>query len=160
MASETSCHCPDIQDQDWHLKDLDWSGKFFYFEYVRHIFNVPLGMDKTLQQMKQDIEHKGYRLLNPDMVLYLPGTFQGKIFMEIADPEQYDANVEVFQNARILTRLYKGPRSQIKEAVTALVAFTQDRALIEPNAIYYWHVTCDKCAKLRGGEKTILFARV
>jgi hypothetical protein len=160
MAPPTSCNCPDVNDQDWHLKDQDWSGKFFYFEYVRHLFNIPLGYDKQLQAMKRDLARKGYQLVTPDMVLHQPGAFQGRILMEIKDPEQYDANVESFDNARILSRVYRGPRSSIGSAVQELKAFTQDRAHLEPIVVYYWQTTCKRCAKTKGYEKTILFARV
>jgi len=160
MAATTPCHCPEINDQDWHLKDQTWDGKFFYFEYVRHLFNVPLGYDKQLIAMKQDVTRKGYKFVNPDMVLYQPGAFQGRIFMEIEDPEQYDANVETFDHARMLSRVYKGSRSSSGAALQELKAFTQDRTHLDPIVIYFWRVTCSKCAKTKGYEKTVLFARV
>ncbi len=160
MADSTTCNCPEINDQDWHLKDENWDKKFFYFDYVRHFFNVPLGYDKQLRAMKLNIAKKGYQLANPDMVLYQPGTFQGRILMEIKDPEQYDANVEPFENARMLSRVHQGSRGDLGNALQELKAFTQDRTHLDPSIIYYWHTTCSKCAKTRGYEKTVLFARV
>jgi hypothetical protein len=160
MAGRTTCSCPDVNDQDWHLQDRDWSGKFFYFEYVQHLFYMPLQLDKVIQNMKLDIARKGYQPVNPDQILYLPGSFQGRVLMEIQDPEQYDANVEKFENARILSRVYKGPRNRIKNAVEELKAFTQDKTHLIPSKIYYWHTTCPKCAPTKGGDKTVLFARV
>ena len=160
MAASISCNCPDVNDQDWHLQDQNWDGKFFYFEYVRHFFNVPLGYDKQLRAMKRDMARKGFRLVNADMVLYQPGLFQGRLLMEINDPDQYDANVERFDQARLLSRVHQGSRSGLKDALQELKAFTQDRAHLDPLIIYYWYTTCDKCAKIRGYEKTVLFARV
>lgn len=160
MSARTTCHCPEINDQDWHLKDQDWSGKFFYFDDVQHFFGVPLGLEKRIGEMRQEIARKGYQFVNPDQVLHLPGSFQGRLLMEIEDPKQYDANVETFENARILTRVYHGPRSGIRDAVEALKAFTTDRTHIEPSVIYHWPVTCARCAPNRGGDKVVLFARV
>jgi len=160
MSARTTCSCPEIEDQDWHLQDQDWSGKFFYFDDLPHLFGAPLGMEKRRQEMKSEIARKGYELINPDLVLHRAGSFQGKLLMEIKDPEQYDANVERFDNARVLSRVYLGPRSRLRDAVEELKAFTQDRTHIEPTVIYFWHVTCAKCAERRGGDKTVLFARV
>ncbi len=160
MADTPPCTCPEIRDQDWHMKDQDWSGKFFYFEDLPHFFNVPLQYDRKLQMMKEDIARKGYRLLAPDMVLYLPGSFQGRIMMEIADPEQYDANVDQFDDARVLSRVVSGPRNRLSDAIEELKAFAEDRTHIAPGKVYYWYVTCARCARTRGGDKTVLFARV
>ncbi|RJP74167.1 MAG: hypothetical protein C4524_13335 [Candidatus Zixiibacteriota bacterium] len=160
MAEATPCTCPEINDQDWHNMDQNWTGKFFYFEDIPHVFNVPVGYDKKLQQMKADIQRKGYQPVNPDMVLYLPGTFQGRVMMEIKDPEQLDANVEQFDNARMLSRVFRGARKRLGDAISELKAFTQDRAHIDPVRIYFWQVTCPKCEKQRGGNKTVLFGRV
>lgn len=160
MTNPKTCHCPEINDRDWRLQDLDWSGKIFYFDYLPHILNAPLGFDKRLQDMKSQIGRKGYKCVNPQMVLYLPGMFQGRLLMEIEDPEQYDANVEIFENARILTRVHKGPSSRIGNTVEELKAFVQDRTHILPTIIYRWPVTCPICANQKGGDKTILLARV
>lgn len=160
MATPQTCTCADLNDEDWHMKDQNWNGKFFYFEYVRHLFNTPLGFDKQLQAMKRDIAHKGYQLVKPDMVLHQSGAFQGRILLEIADPQQYDANVETFDNARMFSRVHNGSRSNLGNALQELKAFTQDRAHLDPIIIYYWHATCPRCAKTRGREKTVLFARV
>jgi hypothetical protein len=160
MASATPCHCPEINDQDWHLKDQTWNGKFFYFDTVRYLFNTPLSYDKTLAEMKRDIARKGYQFVNPDMVLNSPGMFQGRIMMEIQDPEQYDANVENVDNARMLSRVCRGSRGNLGNAVEELRAFTQDRTHLDPIVMYYWYITCNKCSRTRGYEKTVLFARV
>jgi len=160
MDDQKKCKCPEIEDQDWHLKDLDWSGKFFYFEDLPHFFNVPLGLEKKQEEMKAQIVRKGYSIVNEDMILHEPGLFRGRLLLEIEDPEQYDANVLQFENARILTRVHHGGSGGLKESLDELKAFTQDRTHVLPGAIYYWHVTCPKCAKERGGDKTVLLARV
>lgn len=160
MAEQRACHCPDIDDQDWHMKDMDWSNKFFYFDDLPHFFNVPLGFERVVGEMKNQIARKGYTMVNPDLILHLPALFQGKVLVEIEDPQQYDANIVPFENARILTRVYQGSRAGLKQAVEELKAFAQDRTHILPNAIYHWHITCAQCAKERGGEKTVLLAQI
>jgi bifunctional DNA-binding transcriptional regulator/antitoxin component of YhaV-PrlF toxin-antitoxin module len=160
MPPKTACNCPEINDQDWHMKDQTWNGKFFYFEYVRHIFSFPMGFDVQVKKMKQDLAHKGYQLVIPDLVLHQPGMFQGRILVEIQDPEQYDANVEPLDNARILSRVVKGSGARMGQALQELKTFTRDRTHLDPTVVYYWHTTCKRCAKTRGYEKTVLFARV
>ncbi len=160
MTRQTTCNCPEISDQDWHMKDQDWSGRIFYFDYLQHFFNLPLGFAKRLSEIKLEIARKGYQLLESEVILYQPGLFQGRILLEIKDPEQYDANVEVFENARVLSRVFSGPRNKLGAAVAELKAFTLDRTHIEPGIIYYWHTTCPVCTDKRGGDKTVLFARV
>lgn len=159
MVVIKTCACPEINDQDWHLQDTDWSGKFFYFDYLRHFLKIPLNYAKKCQEMKSEIVRKGYQIIQPDLVLRLPGLFQGRILTEIEEPEQYDANVEKFENARILTRVYKGSPGGLKVALEELKAFVQDRTHVLPSAVYYWHVTCPICSPKRGW-KTVLFARV
>jgi hypothetical protein len=160
MADQPSCNCPEIDEQDWHLKDTDWSGKIFYFEDVPHILGTPLGLEKKQDAMKADIQQKGYEMINPELILHQPGLFGGRIFVEVQDPEQYDANVIQFENARVLTRAYKGPASGVKQAIAELKAFCEDRTHLPPGAIYLWHVTCSKCASQRGGTIKVLFGRV
>ena len=160
MSKTVICLCPDISDEDWHLKDQDWSGKFFYFEDVLHIFNLPVGWTKAVEAMKSDLVRKGYQALHPEMVLHVPGQFSGRIFTEIEDPKQYDANVELFENARILTRVYRGSKSGLGNAIEEIKAFAQDRSHILPGVIYQWRASCDICGPRRGGEVVVLFARV
>jgi len=160
MPETSNCNCPEINELEWHNKDMDWSGKFFYYLEVRHAFNVPLGLDAKRTEMKQEIERKGYTMINPDLTLHEPGMFKGKIFVEIEDPEQLDANVMQFGDARILTRFYKGSAAGMKQALEELKTFTLDKTHILPRAIYIWHLTCQKCAGSRGGDKSILFAKV
>jgi len=93
-------------------------------------------------------------------VLHVPGRFSGRIFTEIEDPKQYDANVELFENARILMRVYRGPKSGLGDAIEEIKAFAQDRSHILPGMIYQWHASCDLCGPRRGGEIVVLFARV
>ena len=160
MSDEKTCQCPDINNDEWHLKDFNWDGKIFYFDYLYHILNVPLGFEKKLDALIADITTKGYTLKNPDIVLHLPGLFQGRILTEIGDPERYDANVEKFDDARILTRVHRGPRSGLKRSLAELNAFVEDRAHIPPGAVYYWHTTCAQCAVKLGGDRIVLLARV
>lgn len=160
MDKDKTCQCPEIKYEDWHLQELDWSGKYFYFEYLYHFLKIPLGLEKRRAFMLTEIERKGYTTVNPERVLHLPGIFQGRILVEIEDPEQYDANVEQFDDARMLTRVHVGPRSGLKRSLAELVAFTQDRTHILPGTVYYWYVSCPICAKQAKLEKTVLFARV
>ncbi|MBU0519587.1 hypothetical protein KKA00_05495 [bacterium] len=162
MAADNNCSCPEVEvkEIEWHNKDMDWSGKFFYFEDVRHAFNVPLGLEAKRTEMKQDIERKGYTMINPDLTLHESGMFTGRIFVEIENPEQLDANVIQFGDARILTRYYKGSAAGMKRALEELKTFTLDKTHILPRSIYIWHLTCPKCAGKRGGDKSILFAKV
>lgn len=160
MAEKESCHCPEIEDADWHLKDLDWSGKFFYFVDVPHFFNMPLSLEKKKEQLVAEIKGKGYTIVNEDLKLHLPGRFQGRLMAEIEDPEQYDANVIQFDDARIFTRVHRGSKSNLKASLEELKAFALDRAHVLPGEIYFWHITCPQCATHRGGDKMVLFARV
>ncbi len=160
MSKTAVCRCPDVNDADWHLKDQDWSGKFFYFEDVPHFFNTPLGWTKAVDAMKSDIQRKAYQWVRKEMVLHVPGRFTGRIFIEIEDPKQYDANVELFENARILTRVFRGPKSGLGDAIEEIKAFAQDRTHILPGVIYLWHASCAVCGQRRGGEVIVLFARV
>jgi hypothetical protein len=160
MNTEKNCQCPEIEDELWHLQDLNWSGKFFYFEYLYHFLKIPLGMEKRREEMFADIDRKGYQAVNPERVIHLPGMFQGRIMVEIEDPEQYDANVEKFDNARILTRVHRGSRSGLRRSLIELQAFSQDRAHIPPGAVYYWYASCPRCAKLPRLQKVVLLARI
>ncbi len=160
MESESVCDCPEIKDQDWHNKEMNWSGKIFYFEDVPHFLNIPLGLEKRQHGMLEAIQRKGYTIANREMILHQPGLFKGRILIEIDDPEQYDANVIQLENTRVLTRVYHGSRAGIKNAVEELKVFAQDRVHVLPGTIYLWYVTCPKCAQSRGGDKTVLLARV
>ncbi len=160
MPAVSSCDCPEIKDEDWHLKDFDWSGKYFYFVEVPHVLKVPLALDKRKAQLSEEISEKGYAVVNPELILYQPGMFRGKLLLEIEDPEQFDAYVTRFDDARIFTRVHRGGSGGLKKSVEELKAFTLDRAHVLPREIYQWQVTCPRCAPDRGGEKVVLFARV
>lgn len=160
MDEPRECRCPEIDDRDWHLQEMDWSGKFFYFEDLAHFFRIPLGMERKQEILREETARKGYQVINDDLIMHEPGMFQGHLLIEIADPEQYDANVLQFDNARVLTRVYRGAPGGMKKALDELKAFAQDRTHVLPGAIYFWYVTCPKCASKRGGNKTVLLARV
>jgi hypothetical protein len=160
VSAESSCNCPEIKDEEWHLKDFDWSGKFFYFVEVPHVLKVPLALDKKKNELSDEISEKGYTSVNPELVLYQPGMFRGKLLVEIEDPEQFDANVTLFDDARVFTRVHHSRTGSLKNTIEELKAFTLDRSHVLPREIYFWQVTCPHCAPDRGGDKVVLFARV
>jgi len=159
MSPHTECHCPDVDPSEWHLKDLNWSGKFFYYDSLTHVFNSPVGYEKRVVELKAAIAEKGYTLVNPDMVLVKPGAFQGTIMMEINDPEQLDANVEPFNNVRILSRVYFGPVGKLKKGIEEVKAFAQDKSGLSPKTVYVWYLTCSHCNSRKGSDITVMLAR-
>ncbi|MFH1861669.1 MAG: hydrolase [bacterium] len=154
------CQCVDIKDSDWHLQDMDWSGKFLYYDLLPHFLGMPLGFEKKVQYLKRQIAEKAYKLVNPDMILQESGTFRGAILMEIEDPGQYDANVEQLENVCVLTRVYNGPAGNIKQGIGELRAFVLDRKHFPPAKIYLWYITCSSCIKRRGKAKVVLLGRL
>ncbi|TKJ41802.1 hypothetical protein CEE37_04335 [candidate division LCP-89 bacterium B3_LCP] len=160
MSNEKKCQCPAIEDENWHLQDLNWSGKYFYFAYLNHFFGIPLSIEKVKEKLFTEINQKEYTTVYPSMILHLPGLFQGRLLVEIEDPGQYDANVELFEEVRILTRVHRGPKKNLKRSVDEIKAFAQDRAHILPGKIYFWYATCQICAPESSLEKTVLFARI
>ncbi|MCL4535815.1 MAG: hypothetical protein M1370_11735 [Bacteroidetes bacterium] len=147
------CGCPDIDDDEWQLKEHNWQGKAFYVVPTMTLLHIPVGMANSIQQMMREVKEKGYRLVEPARILSRDGLFRADVMVEIEPPSQPDPRVKTFGGGRLLSIVHPGPWKRLGTGAAELMRQTRQK----PRAMYFWYVACPECRKIRG-EKTVIFA--
>lgn len=147
------CGCPDINEEEWQMKEHNWEGRTFYVVPTLTILHIPVGIAKSIQQMMREIKEKGYRIVEPARILSRDGLFRGDVMVEIEPPSQRDPRVKTFGAGRVLSVVHPGPWKRLSAAAAELMRQTKQK----PTAMYFWYVSCPECRKTRG-EQTVVFA--
>ena len=147
------CSCPDIRDEEWDVKEHNWSGKKFYAVGLPMIYHVPVNIGSKYRQLKSEIERKGYQLTGPFHFLQKDGVFRGMVIAEIKNPGKPDPKVTTFGTTKVWSKVYYGSWRYLRDAVKELKEQTGKQF----KSVYFWYVTCPECAEEKG-YKTVIFA--
>ncbi len=147
------CGCPEIEAEDWEIREERWEGRTFYSLPTPMVMHVPIRLQATLDQIRVDIERKGYTIVRPAYPLVKDGILRGAVLLEIEPPANEDPRVVRFGGERIISIVHPGPWKRLGTGVAELTRHTKQK----PKAIYCLYAACPQCRQTRG-EKAIIYA--
>lgn len=153
----TGC-CEPFDPAPWQDKEIVWRGKPFLRDHVACLFHVPLNMGRTVAADMARIhavhaEPDGQPLMLSDD----KSPWGTDIFIEVKRAVPGATMEEL--SGTFLTKVFEGPfrragewARQMEDSVAAK-GRTLDR-------LYFGYTTCPRCAKARGKNYVVLFAKV
>ena len=141
-----------FNEDQWDMKDFDWTDKAFYYVPIISIFNKPIGLGAKLEQLYRDARQSGYNILGK-MVLVQYGALKSRIMIEVEKKDILDANILHFEDkTSVDTIVYRVTQGGISKAVQRLRERVASKRRIAPREIYYMHI--DKPGR---DYKTVVF---
>lgn len=154
------CDCPEIVDTEWDLTEHTWDDKSFFTVSLPMVMHRPIGLKTRMDKAMTRIREKGYKMIHPRTVLQKDGFLRGKIMIGIKKPAEAGPNVDVFHQARLVSKVFVGPWSGLGRGVSELLSFIRSKERAHPKAIYFWYVTCRQCVETENDMKTVILAEL
>ncbi len=129
----------DLTDpKQWEDAEFDWDPKTLYSISMNVFFGKPSKLFENVQQLRAEIDSKGYVIKPEAMLLMEVDLFKGKLHIEIEKPREYDANVSTLEKSKLFTAVHNGPMKTIKNTAKALKSKVEAAKGVSPTATYYW----------------------
>jgi len=162
METQNQECCPIFDVEKWDKKTFNWENKLFLKETISTFFHIPFPpmIGKKIMKMHSMAQKAGATIPDNTEALILfrdPSAFRSEIYYSVAK-EVEDANNTTI-SGKFVAGVFDGPFNKVPVFIKEM-----DNYLKEKNQIavdYYVHYAyCPKCAKERGHNYMILFARV
>jgi hypothetical protein len=153
------CSCPRIDEGSWQDTEHDWGGRSFYTRRTPMFMHVPFRIGADIEKAISDIRTLGLRPSQPSMVLSKDALFRGEVLLGVETQDQESKDLVVMPEHTIVhSRVYHGQWRHIAGPTRRMVKDLKSGGL-EVAAVYYWYITCAKCADQRG-YRTVIIARL
>jgi len=144
----------EIDESIWDRKEIEWTGKSFYFVPVTFLLGRPLGLGKKLEELNRHMRQGGYKPVN-SMVLLQFGKFKGRAMVEVPKKDTHDANICTYDiPTTVTTMVYKGEPLGIAKGFDRLKELVYSRRSMAARELYYLYVP----NATAGNYRTVLFA--
>lgn len=154
-----SCGCPNIVDEDWELKETEWTETTYYRMKIPMFFHVPIGLNRRLKKAREKLLEKGYNEAIPHTVMLKDGLFSGSILIGTEPTATREPDIEVVPSGSIITKVFKRGEKSLNKTVAELLSYVRSKTDAHPSAVYFWLVMCDECMG-REQEKTVIIAKL
>ncbi len=151
---EEKC-CDLISKKDWDKKTIKWKNKLFVKKHYLAFFYMPLGLDKALGNLMEDLNKKDNLAKEaPIMVWRNEGMFGGDVYVAVKkkDPDYDNETI----SGTFKTRYYEG--KSYSEAGSWVKKFKAD--VKDAKEIISFYALCPGCAKKFGKVQAALLGRV
>jgi hypothetical protein len=162
METQDQECCPVFSVEKWDKKTFQWEKKLFIMESMPTLFHIPFppAIGKKITRMHQMAENSGTTIPDKIDALILfrdPTAFRSEIYYAVT--KEIDGANNTSVSGTFAARVFDGPFNSVpkfmKEMNGSLAAEGQTAK------DYYVHYAyCPKCAKERGHNYMILFARI
>lgn len=153
------CSCRKVKPGEWHDKQVNFDDRAFYTKRLPLFFHMPIGLEKRISQLKQEITMKGYAICDPFTVIQKDGSLSGQVMIEIEKPRFFDPKIETLDNKTFYGYVSEespfnlcSALSEAKHKCKLLGKKTLD--------IYFWYTTCPQCRRVNGNQTVILIETV
>ncbi len=154
-----TCGCPNIVDEDWELKETEWSETTYFRMKIPMFFHVPIGLNRKLRKAREKLLEKGYIEALPHTVMLKDGFFSGLILVAIEPTAAREPDMEVIPAGSIITKVFKRGEKSLNKTVAELLSYVRSKTDEHPSAVFFWLVTCEECMG-REQEKTVIIAKL
>lgn len=149
------CGCP-ASFPDWHQQDINLGAELVYVAPVPMFLHMPIGYELRVERQRQTLERLHLNERWPDLVLTRTGLLRGKL-LRLLEPATSPAYGLMYLPAPFQVRgfLHHGSITDISRSVKIMQSELVNLGR-RPLELYLSHLTCPRCAPLRGGDKILL----
>lgn len=145
------CDCPRLDADDWHEVESDWSDIQFLRAHTNAALGVPVGFQKTRDNLREQASAAGATLPEDAMLLLGDGKVRRPVMLEVEDaPEGTKGLVE--PGGVAFTVLFEAPWGQLRKLATRARLSAKERLGREPDDLWVWYLTCGECSDERNFE--------
>jgi hypothetical protein len=154
--------CPVFDVEKWDKKTINWENKLFLIETIRTFFHIPFppSIGKKVMKMHSLAQNTGAAIPDKTEALILfrdPTAFKSEIYYAVTKEVEGANNTTI--SGTFVARVFDGPYNSIPGFIKEMDKYLKENNLTASD--YYVHYAfCPKCAKERGHNYMILFARV
>jgi hypothetical protein len=144
------CDCPQLDFDDWHEVESDWSDIQFLKAALPAVAGVPIGYAGMRQKLAAEAAKLGLTVPDSPMVLLGEGRLRRPVLLEV---ETGAPHARVVQPGGVAwSRIVPAHFGDMKR----LAAETRDMARArygrDPGALWVWYLTCAVCSEARNWE--------
>ncbi len=154
--------CPEFHKEKWDKKSYEWQDKLFIKETISTLFHIPFppSIGKKITKMYQMVEKSEANIPDKTEALILfrdPSAFRSKIYYAVTKPVEGANNTSI--TGSFIAGVFDGAFNNVSKYIKEMDKYLQEKSLSAKD--YYIHYAyCPKCAKERGHNYMILFAKI
>jgi hypothetical protein len=154
--------CPVFDVEKWDKKTFNWENKLFILESMPTLFHIPFPpiIGKKVTRLHQLAEKAGTTIPDKTDALILfrdPSAFRSEIYYAVTKETDGANNSNL--SGTFAARVFDGPYNSVPKFMKEMDEYLAGKGSKAKD--YYVHYAyCPKCAKERGHNYMILFARV
>lgn len=155
------CFCPELTEEEFSaldLKEVNLSGRSFYTGRIPMISHFPMNRELKIEKTLQEIERKGYQVVNPLFVIFADGLLAGKIMIEIVKPTVRDSSVITMKDLRLVGKNFKGAQHLVPKALKEFDRYLMSQKVLTTE-FYFRYLSCKVC-EAQKGNRTVILGRV
>ncbi len=144
------CDCPQLDRNEWHEVESDWSDIAFAKIGIPAFLGVPIGFWANRRKLVARAEAAGH-VPEDAMLIMGPGRLRRTVMIEVEDADTSRRDI-VTPGGVVFTRLLPAPWGQMKTIVKETRDMARERYGRNPAAIWVWYLTCQTCSSERDFE--------
>lgn len=162
MENENQECCPLFDVEKWDKKTINWDNKLFIKETIPTFFHIPFppSIGKKIMKMHHLAEKQDATIPDKTNALILfrdPSAFKSEIYYAVVK-EVEGANNTII-SGEFVAGVFDGPFNNVPKYIKEMEQYLKGNGQTAKD-FYVHYAYCPKCAKERGHNYMILFARV
>jgi hypothetical protein len=145
-----ACSCPQLDPDDWHEVESDWTDIQFIRSALPAVVGVPMGYQSVREKLARRAEEAGAEIPEDAMLLLGEGRVRRPVMLEVeasADTPGLEAPGGI-----AWTRLLSASFGQMKLLTKETRELAKERYGREPDDFWIWYLTCSTCSQARDWE--------
>lgn len=148
------CGCPQLDPEDWHEVESDWSDIAFVRTSTTAVMGVPVGFAGIREELEKKAAKAGASVPADAMFLLGAGRFRRPVLLEIEEPAA--GKDVVHPGGFAYTRLVPAPWGDMQKVVDSTEAVATEKYGRKPDDLWVWYLTCRACSNERNFETLIV----
>lgn len=149
------CNCPELDREDWHEVESDWSDIAFVKGSTNAVLGVPLGFGGIRGELERKAARAGAKVPEDPMFLLGAGRFRRPVMLEVEDAPRGAKDI-VFPGGFAFSRLVPAPWGEMQKVVDQTEAIATEKYGRKPDDMWVWYLTCRECSAARNFETLIV----
>ena len=162
METQNQECCPVFDVQKWDKKTFNWENKLFLKEAIPAFFHIPFPpmIGKKVNKMHSLALKEGATIPDKSEALLLfrdPNAFKSEIYYAVTKVTEGAGNTTI--SGTFVAGVFDGPYNSIPRFIKEMESRLMEKGQ-KASDFYVHYAYCPKCAKEKGHNYMILFARV
>lgn len=153
---DTGC-CPRFQPEKWNEKAVIWDEKPFVKIHVKSFFHIPIGMNKIMVRMTEQIKAAGSEPKEP-MMLSESKSMWGSDFL-ISVSKEVPGAENTSLSGKFISKVFEGSYKNTGKWAKEMTEYVKSKNK-EIKKLYFGYTTCPACAKAYGKNYVVVLAEV